>query len=180
MNAMNPSDQAAIDKKAEKLHTIRHSLSHIMAEAVRSLFPNVKFGIGPAIDNGFYYDFDISNLGAEDLPKIEAKMRELIKSGLTFKRETITKEAALELFKDQPYKIELVQDLTNVDITTYTSGSFVDLCAGPHIASSKEIPMDGFKLDRIAGAYWRGSEKNPMLQRIYGLAFLNRKDLDAY
>ena len=170
-----PKKQDAVD-----IEMMRHSTAHIMAEAVRSLFPQVKFGIGPAIENGFYYDFDIPNLGADDFLKIETKMRDLIKSGLTFKRENITKEDALRLFKDQPYKLELIQDLPDGDITTYTSGSFTDLCAGPHIASSFEIPLDGFKLERIAGAYWRGSEKNPMLQRIYGIAFLNRKDLEAY
>lgn len=170
-----PKKQDAVD-----IEMMRHSTAHIMAEAVRSLFPQVKFGIGPAIENGFYYDFDIPNLGADDILKIETQMRDLIKSGLTFKRENITKEDALRLFKDQPYKLELIQDLPDGDITTYTSGSFTDLCAGPHVASSFEIPLDGFKLERIAGAYWRGSEKNPMLQRIYGIAFLNRKDLDAY
>ena len=168
------------EQDAVDIETIRHSTAHIMAEAVRSLFPQVKFGIGPAIENGFYYDFDIPDLGADDILKIETKMRDLIKSGLTFKRENITKEDALRLFKDQPYKLELIQDLPDGDITTYTSGSFTDLCAGPHIASSFKIPLDGFKLERIAGAYWRGSEKNPMLQRIYGIAFLNRKDLEAY
>ncbi len=152
--------------KNERLQIIRHSLSHVMAEAVQSLFPQVKFGIGPAIDNGFYYDFDIPNLTAEDLPKIENKMRELIKGGLTFTRENIRKEDAQKLFKDQPYKIELISELTEGEITIYRSGSFVDLCAGPHVATGKEIPLEGFKLERIAGAYWRGSEKNPMLQRI--------------
>ena len=165
----------------EKLQTVRHSASHIMAEAVRSVFPGVKFGIGPAIDNGFYYDFDLPRaIAPEDLPGLEEKMRELIKSGLVFKRENVTKEEARQLFKDQPYKLELIEDLTEGDISIYRSGDFVDLCAGPHVNSTKEIPADGFKLDKVAGAYWRGSEKNPMLQRIYGLAFGSKKALDEY
>ena len=165
----------------EKLQTVRHSASHIMAEAVRSVFPGVKFGIGPAIDNGFYYDFDLPRaIAPEDLPRLEEKMRELIKSGLVFKRENVTKEEARQLFKDQPYKLELIEDLTEGDISIYRSGDFVDLCAGPHVNSTKEIPADGFKLDKVAGAYWRGSEKNPMLQRIYGLAFGSKKALDEY
>jgi len=165
----------------EKLQTVRHSASHIMAEAVRSVFPGVKFGIGPAIDNGFYYDFDLPRaIAPEDLPGLEEKMRELIKSGLVFKRENVTKEEARQLFKDQPYKLELIEDLTEGDISIYRSGDFVDLCAGPHVNSTKEIPADGFKLDKVAGAYWRGSEKNPMLQRIYGLAFGSKIALDEY
>jgi threonyl-tRNA synthetase len=164
----------------DKLVIIRHSLSHVMAEAVQSIFPDVKFGIGPAIDSGFYYDFDIKQLSADDLPKIEAKMRELIKKRLTFQRENISKTEAKTLFKDQPYKLELIEELADGDITLYRSGNFVDLCAGPHIETTQQIPLDGFKLDKIAGAYWRGSEKNPMLQRIYGLAFLNKKALADY
>ncbi len=163
-----------------KLELIRHSLSHVMAGAVQALFPEVKFCIGPAIDNGFYYDFDIKTLTSEDLPRIEKKMRELISKGLTFTRENISKTAARELFKDQPYKLELIEELNDGEITVYRSGDFVDLCAGPHVASTKEIRYDGFKLDKIAGAYWRGSEKNPMLQRIYGLAFGSKKELEEY
>jgi threonyl-tRNA synthetase len=175
---MSSQENQPVENK--KLETKRHSLSHIMAEAVQSLFPDVKFGIGPAIENGFYYDFDIKQLSADDLPKIEEKMRDLIKTGLTFKRENISKADAQELFKNQPYKLELIDELKDGEITMYRSGNFVDLCAGPHVASSKELLNEGFKLDRIAGAYWRGSEKNPMLQRIYVLAFNNRKDLEEY
>ena len=164
----------------QKLEIMRHSLSHIMAEAAQELFPGVKYGIGPAIDNGFYYDFDISNLTTEDLPKIEKRMQELIKQDQPFVRENITKEAARQLFKDQPYKLQLIEELQDGEITIYKCGQFVDLCAGPHVESTRKISLDGFKLDKIAGAYWRGSEKNPMLQRIYGLAFKNRKDLDEY
>ncbi len=165
----------------DRLQTIRHSASHVMAEAVLSVFPGVKFGIGPAIDNGFYYDFDLPrSIGPEDLPAIEEKMRELIKSGITFKRENVSKDEARKLFKNQPYKLELIEDLTEGEISIYRSGEFVDLCAGPHVATTKEIPSDGLKLDKVAGAYWRGSEKNPMLQRIYGLAFGSKKALDQY
>ena len=165
----------------EKLQTIRHSASHVMAEAVQSVFPGVKFGIGPAIDNGFYYDFDLPRpLTPEDLPPIEERMRELVKKELAFKSESISKDDARRLFKDQPYKLDLIEELAEGDITVYRSGDFVDLCAGPHVTTTKEIPDGGFKLDRIAGAYWRGSEKNPMLQRIYGLAFGSKKELNEY
>jgi threonyl-tRNA synthetase len=165
----------------EKLQTMRHSLSHILAAVVQSLYPEVKFGIGPAIDNGFYYDFDLScSLTPELLPAIEAKMKELIKKGISFTRENISKDEARILFKGQPYKLELIEELAAGEITIYRSGDFVDLCAGPHVESSKQISLDGFKLDKIAGAYWKGSEKNPMLQRVYGLAFPTRKQLDEY
>ena len=175
---MSPNEKKPLD--AQQLETIRHSTSHIMAEAVQALFPDVKFGIGPAIENGFYYDFDIKQLTTEDLPKIEKKMRELVSKGLTFTKENISKEAARELFKNQPYKLELIEELKDGEITIYRSGNFVDLCAGPHVQSTKEIRYDAFKLDKIAGAYWRGSEKNPMLQRIYGLAFATKKELEDY
>jgi threonyl-tRNA synthetase len=163
-----------------KLEIIRHSSSHIMAEAVKSLFPDVKFGIGPAIENGFYYDFGIAQLTTEDFPKIEQKMQELIKKDLVFTRENISKEEAKKLFCDQPYKIELIEDLQDGEISLYRSGEFVDLCAGPHVKSTREIPINAFKLDKIAGAYWRGSEKNPMLHRIYALSFRSKKELDEY
>ena len=175
---MSPNEKKPLD--AQQLETIRHSTSHIMAEAVQALFPDVKFGIGPAIENGFYYDFDIKELTTEDLPKIEKKMRELVSKGLTFTKENISKEAARELFKNQPYKLELIEELKDGEITIYRSGNFVDLCAGPHVQSTKEIRYDAFKLDKIAGAYWRGSEKNPMLQRIYGLAFATKKELEDF
>lgn len=165
----------------EKLETMRHSASHVMAEAVQSLFPEAKFGIGPAIENGFYYDFELPRpLKPEDLPAIEAKMKEIIKRGVPFVKENISKDEARKLFKSQLYKLELIEDLKDGDITIYRNGEFVDLCAGPHVESTRKITFDGFKLDRIAGAYWRGSEKNPMLQRIYALAFRSRKELEEY
>jgi threonyl-tRNA synthetase len=165
----------------EKIVTMRHSASHIMAEAVQSMFSEAKFGIGPAIENGFYYDFELPRpLTPEDLPVIESKMKEFIKRGQTFIKETVTQEEAKNLFKDQPYKIDLIEELGDGQITIYKSGDFVDLCAGPHVESTRQISLDGLKLDKIAGAYWRGSEKNPMLQRIYGLAFRSRKELEEY
>lgn len=174
------SNDSNLDEQ-DKLQNVRHSLSHILAAAVKSFFPGVKFGIGPAIDNGFYYDFELSSsLTPEDLPLIEAKMKEFIKTGLLFTRENISAEEARQLFQDQPYKLELIRELKDGEITVYKVGDFVDLCAGPHVESTKQIPADAFKLDTIAGAYWKGSEKNPMLQRVYGLAFRSRKELEQH
>ncbi len=168
-------------RKSGKLDIIRHSAAHIMAEAVQSIYPDVKFGIGPAIENGFYYDFDLPRtITPEEFPRIEEKMRELINNDLTFRKETISKEEARQLFKGQPYKLELIEELADGEISIYYSGEFIDLCAGPHVTSSKEIPPDAFMLDRVAGAYWHGSENNPMLQRVYGLAFASKKELEEY
>jgi threonyl-tRNA synthetase len=165
----------------EKLEMMRHSTAHIMAEAVQSIFPDVKFGIGPAIENGFYYDFDLPRpLTGVDLPLIEAKMSEIIASDSPFIREEATKEEARKLFSNQPFKLELINELPDEKVSLYRQGSFVDLCRGPHVNSTKEIPNEALKLDKIAGAYWRGSEKNPMLQRIYGLLFHSKKELDDY
>ncbi|MDY6912762.1 MAG: threonine--tRNA ligase, partial [Chloroflexota bacterium] len=164
------------DEKANRLELLRHSASHIMAEAVQSLFPEVKFGIGPAIADGFYYDFDLPrSLTPDDLGVIEKKMKALIKSKSPFSREEITKEEALKLFESQPYKIELINDLDAETISIYRQGSFTDLCRGPHVTSTVEIRA--FKLLSIAGAYWRGDEKQPMLQRIYGTAFETKDDM---
>lgn len=155
-----------------------------MAHAVKDIFGNVKFGIGPTIENGFYYDFGLDKtLTPEDLPKIEKRMQELIKQNIKFEKSFATKEQAKKLFIGQPYKLELVNEkskVKNSKLTIYKSGNFVDLCAGPHVKSSKEINPDAFKLIKIAGAYWHGNEKNPMLQRIYGVAFETKKELDAY
>jgi len=167
-----------------KVETTRHSLAHILALAVQEIYPGTKFGIGPAIENGFYYDFDLpSPLTAEDLPKIEKKMREIIKKNLEFKKEIIDVKKAKQIFKNQPYKLELINEklkMKNEKLTIYESDGFIDLCVGPHVKSSKEINPDVFKLTKIAGAYWRGSEKNPMLTRIYGVAFKNKKELEDY
>jgi threonyl-tRNA synthetase len=163
------------------IETIRHSLTHILAHAVSELYPRVKFGIGPAIENGFYYDFDNLKISDKDLPKIEKKMKELIKKDLKFEKKKISKSEAKKIFKTQSYKLELIKELIGTRfLSAYESGDFVDLCKGPHAKSSKEIPVDGFKLTKIAGAYWKGNEKNPMLTRIYGVAFNTKKELDNY
>jgi len=162
-----------------KLEIIRHSASHIMAEAVEALFPGVKFGIGPAIEDGFYYDFDLPRpLTMDDLPAIEAKMKEIVAAGLKFERKEVSAKEALKLFAGQPYKIELINDLGADKVSLYTQGKFTDLCRGPHVKSSKDVKA--FKLTSVAGAYWHGDEKRPMLQRIYGVAFDNQKELDEY
>ena len=165
--------------KSQKLEIMRHSASHIMAEAVKSLFPDVKFGIGPAIEDGFYYDFELPRpLVQEDLPVIEAKMREIIAANKPFIRKEITAKEAMKLFADQPYKLELIRDLGEEKVTIYTQGDFTDLCRGPHVSSTGDIKV--FKLMSVAGAYWRGDEKRPMLQRIYGVAFESKADLNEY
>ena len=167
------------EDKSHNLEIMRHSASHIMAEAVKSLFPDAKFGIGPAIEDGFYYDFELPRpLAVEDLPVIEAKMKEIIAANKPFIRKEITTEEALKLFADQPYKLELIKDLGEEKLTIYTQGDFTDLCRGPHVNSSGDVKA--FKLLSVAGAYWRGDEKRPMLQRIYGVAFENEGDLDEY
>ena len=164
-----------------KIETIRHSLSHIMAYAIQELFPDTCFGIGPAIENGFYYDFDLKmSLAPEDLPKIEGKIKELLKKEIVFKKKIISKKEAKKIFKEQSYKLELIEEIPEKTVSIYESGEFVDLCAGPHIKSTKEINPDAFKLTKIAGAYWRGSEKNSMLTRIYGVAFEEKEELNKY
>jgi threonyl-tRNA synthetase len=165
----------------EKLETLRHSASHVLAEAVLSMFPDAKFAIGPAIEDGFYYDFDLPRtLTPEDLPVLEAKMSEIIKANSPFVRTEVSKEEARKLFAAQPYKLELINELPDDTVTVYKQGNFTDLCRGPHVKSTREITVNAFKLEKIAGAYWRGSEKNAMLQRIYGLAFRSKKDLEDY
>jgi threonyl-tRNA synthetase len=155
---------------SEKLEIMRHSAAHVLAEAVLSLFPEAKFGIGPATQDGFYYDFDLPRpLTPDDLPVIEAKMREIIASDLPFTRQEVTKKKARELFAAQPYKLELIDEIPDKKVGLYRQGSFLDLCRGPHVGSTGEIKA--FKLVSIAGAYWRGDEHNPMLQRVYGVAF---------
>jgi len=162
-----------------KIETVRHSLSHILVAAVKELYPEVKFGMGPAIENGFYYDFELSeNITNQDLPKIEDKMREIIRLNIPFKKKIVSKKEAKEIFKNQPYKLELINELEKISV--YQSGDFIDLCKGPHVRSTKEIPLDSFKLDKIAGAYWKGNENNKMLTRIYGIAFKSKKELKEY
>jgi len=211
-----------IQSKENKLNTIRHSISHILATAVLEIFSKAKLGIGPTIKNGFYYDFDFqyakqtrnrenkretdakSTISEADLPEIEKRMRNLIKKDVKFKKEIIPFSEAKKLFKDQPYKLELIKELqkNKKPITIYINirGSdvpninkklrtsdvqklnavFIDLCAGPHVKSSKEINPDAFRLLKTAGAYWQGDEKNKMLQRIYGTAWENKKELEEY
>ena len=156
--------------EGEKLEIMRHSAAHVLAEAVQSIFPDAKFGIGPAIEHGFYYDFDLPRpLTPDDLPLIEAKMRQIIASNLPFIRQDMTKKEARTIFAAQPYKLELIDEIPDKKVGLYHQGSFVDLCRGPHVSSTGEIKA--FKLLSIAGAYWRGDEHRPMLQRVYGVAF---------
>lgn len=157
-----------------------HTSSHIMAQAVKRLFPNVKFAIGPAIDEGFYYDFDIENpFTDEDKAKIEEEMKKIIKEDLPIERFTLSKEKALDLMKDEPYKVELINDLEHgEEISFYKQGDFVDLCAGPHLLSTGKVKA--IKILSSSGAYWRGSEKNKMLQRIYGISFPKTSELEEY
>ncbi|MDD5145033.1 MAG: threonine--tRNA ligase [Candidatus Pacebacteria bacterium] len=163
------------------METKRHSLSHILAAAVLDIYPKTKLGIGPAIENGFYYDFDFpAPLTEDDLPKIEKRMQELIKEDLKFVKKSVSKIVAKKLFKNQPYKLELIKELPGKNVTIYETGKFTDLCKGPHIKSTKELPLSAFKLTKIAGAYWKGDEKNPMLTRIYGIAFETKKELDEF
>ena len=165
--------------KTERLEIIRHSASHIMAEAVASLFPDVKFGIGPSTVDGFYYDFDLPrSLTPEDLGAIEAKMQEIIAANVPFTTEEADKKAASKLFSAQPYKLELISELPDKTVTIYRQGSFVDMCRGPHVNSTGEVKA--LKLLSIAGAYWKGDEHRPMLQRIYGTAYETRKELEGY
>ena len=177
-----------------KLYKVRHSAAHVMAQAVLEKFPTGKVAIGPAIEDGFYYDFDLPRpLTPEDLEEIEGRMREIIKNDSPFEREEVSADEARKIFNDQPYKLELIDGLESggvdehgepVDekpvISIYKDDEFVDLCRGPHVESTGKIHPNAIKLMSVAGAYWRGDEKNPMLQRIYGTAWLSPKDLKAY
>lgn len=184
-------------KQPNKINQIRHSLSHLMAMAILEKFPKAQLGIGPVIENGFYYDFLLPRpIEESELAEIEKIMRGLIKQNIVFKKKEVSFSEAEKLFKNlkQPFKVELARDLKKFGTTEarektrakakkaslYYSADFVDLCAGPHVRSTKEIQPDSFKLEKIAGAYWRGSEKNKMLTRIYGLAFETKKELDEY
>ncbi|CAC9930706.1 threonine--tRNA ligase [Aedoeadaptatus coxii] len=157
-----------------------HSTAHLMAYAIKRLFPATKFAIGPSIENGFYYDIDLDQqLSPDDLETIEKEMKAIVKEGPVFEKEVVSKEKAEAIFKDEPYKIELIEDLpADEQISIYRLGDFVDLCRGPHLENVKDIKA--VKLTSIAGAYWRGDEKNKMLQRIYGISFTKKKELDEY
>ncbi len=170
--------------KLDRASAIRHSLAHLLATAVLKKFPKAKLGIGPVIENGFYYDFLLPrSLTPEDLKEFEKSMREMIRTNLPFSGKKVTPAEAKKMFTGQQFKLELIKDLTKEKkpITIYSTGEiFTDLCGGGHVKNTSEINPDGFKLDRIAGAYWRGDEKNPQLQRIYGLAFETKKELEEY
>ena len=166
--------------KEERLERMRHSAAHIMAEAVLEIFPEAKLGIGPPIDNGFYYDFELPRaLTLDDLPAIEERMRARVDSNVPFQPSEISKDDARKIFHDQPYKLELIEEIPPDEVIgLYKQGEFVDLCHGPHVEKTGDVAP--FKLQSVAGAYWRGSEKNPMLQRIYGLLFDTKQELDDY
>jgi threonyl-tRNA synthetase len=168
------------DDKAPNIY--RHTMSHIMAQAVIHVFgkEKVKLAIGPVIEDGFYYDFDIEgyNISEEDFPKIEEEMKKIIDQDITIIRKEISKAQAKEIFKDQPYKLELLDDIDDDEVSVYIQGDFIDLCRGPHLPSTGYVKH--FKLLSVSGAYWRGDEKNKMLQRIYGTAFAKKKELDDY
>jgi threonyl-tRNA synthetase len=195
------ADKHGLDENNEFLHRLRHSASHVMAQAVLQLYPDARLAIGPAIENGFYYDFDLGLDGTgrprsftpEDLQEIERRMRQIIAGKHPFVCREVSADEARRLFQGQPYKLELIEGLAkgNVDedgneiagpvtISTYRQDSFEDLCRGPHLESTSQMAPDAFKLTSVAGAYWRGDEHNAMLQRIYGTAWRNRKDLEAY
>ena len=168
-----------MQKEQLEIEKISHSLAHLLAMAVLKSDPQAKLAIGPSIENGFYYDFELSKkLEEKDLQKLQKEIKKLITQKIEFKKEEITKEKAQEIFKDQPYKLELLEEIEKPQI--YQSGEFIDLCEGPHITNTSEINPDAFKLTKIAGAYWRGDEKNKMLTRIYGIAFQTEKELEKH
>ena len=168
-----------VEDNAPDIQTLRHSAAHIMAQAVTDLYPGTKLGIGPAIEDGFYYDFDKADgFTPEDLEKIEARMKEIVKANLPIIRKEVSREEAERIFADEPYKLELIRELEDETITIYQEGEFVDLCRGPHVNYTSKVKA--YKLLSVAGAYWRGSEKNPMLQRIYGTAFFTKDELEEH
>lgn len=163
---------------------VRHTASHVMAQAIQRIYgKGVKFGVGPTIDNGFYYDVDVEEtLSEEDLPRIEEEMRKIIKEDFPVDRRVLSKEEALKLFSElgQSYKIELVEEIGEKEVSVYIQGEFIDLCRGPHVERTSYIPIDGFKLVGVSGAYWKGDEKNKMLQRVYGVLFRTKEELERY
>src|SRR5687768_11070991 len=200
MNSNGSGDRAEKEKQ-DKLYRIRHSAAHVMAQAVLELYPEAKIAIGPPIENGFYYDFDLGRDEAgkvktftpEDLEKISKRMRQIIAGKHQFAYRQVSADEARKLFGDQPYKLELIEGLAKgeVDeygkeaneaavISTYKHDTFEDLCRGPHVEHTGQIPADAFSLMSVAGAYWRGDEHNPMLQRIYGTAWPNKKELNEH
>lgn len=167
----------------EKEMMYRHSMSHVLAKAIKELYSDVKLAIGPAIDNGFYYDFDIPvSITNDDFERIENKIKEIIERNEDFVRKEISRAEALEMFKNEPYKVELINDLPENEVISiyYLGEDFVDLCRGPHVENSKYLRGFAYKINRVSGAYWKGSEKNKMLQRVYVYGFLNKSDLKDY
>ncbi|TFG83276.1 MAG: threonine--tRNA ligase, partial [Spirochaetales bacterium] len=163
------------------VQTIRHSLSHVMAEAVVKLYPGTRVAIGPAIDDGFYYDFQLpAPIQPADFPAIEKEMRRIISANAPFKRSEVSKAEAKAMFADEPFKLELIDGLEDGTISVYEQGVFRDLCRGPHVDSTRDLRPDSFKLRSVAGAYWRGDEKRPMLTRIYAYAFGSKAELEAH
>ena len=175
-------DVAVAAAGADRLYRIRHSFAHVMAEAVLELFPDAKLAIGPPIADGFYYDFDLPRpLTPEDLEQIGTRMRRILGGDHRFERSVISRAEALERYAGQPYKLELIGDIPEgEEISQFTQDSFTDLCRGPHVASTRELNARAFKLTGSAGAYWRGDERRPMLQRIYGTAWETEQELAAY
>jgi len=168
-----------VENSHPDLTTLRHSAAHILAQAVKELYPDVKLGIGPAIEDGFYYDFQHpEGFTPESLEAIEARMHEMTATAFPFVRKEVTRKEAESIFADEPYKLEIIRDIEDQILSTYQQGNFIDLCRGPHVENTGQIPA--FKLLSVAGAYWKGSEKNPMLQRIYGTAFQSQDELDKY
>ena len=169
-------------KENEKLNVLNHSCAHLLAQAVKHLYPNAKFWVGPVIEEGFYYDIDLGDdvITEENLPKIEKEMKKCAKDNKRIVREEISKNEALERFKNDPYKVDLISrmDEDNTIISMYTQGDFTDLCRGPHVESTKALK--NFKLLKVSGAYWKGDANNKMLQRIYGICFENPEDLEAH
>ena len=169
-------------RENEDLNKLNHSGAHLLAQAVKHLYPNAKFWVGPVIEEGFYYDIDLDGevVKEEDLPLIEKEMKKIAKDGKRIVRHEITKEEALEMFKDDPYKIDLISRMDEEEtvISCYSQGDFTDLCRGPHVDTVKEIKY--FKLLKVSGAYWKGDSNNKMLQRIYGVCFRTEEDLNSY
>ena len=177
----NASIEIITPDHEDALGLVRHSAAHLMAQAMRRLYPNIHFGVGPAIDSGFYYDTDNgqNQVTAEDLPAIEAEMMKIVKENLPIERRVLSKQEALEIFASDPYKVELISELPEEEvITAYQQGEFIDLCRGPHVPSTGRIQV--FKLLSVAGAYWRGNSNNQMMQRVYGTAFFDKKALKEY
>ncbi|MCA1688864.1 MAG: TGS domain-containing protein, partial [Actinobacteria bacterium] len=163
----------------EGLEVLRHSTAHAMAQAILELYPGSKLTIGPPIENGFFYDIEVAGrITDEDLPRIEERMREIADRDLPIERERVSKADVERLYADNPYKLEIIGDLEEGDISVYRQGDFFDLCRGPHVPSTGRLGV--FKLQNVAGAYWRGDEKNPMLTRVYGTAWPTEKELKAY